>query len=232
MLNQLLNHKDIRGLDEDLQVLISSIKSERYYDLYEGEPCNRVHLDKVVTQVVNLLGSKCPKSIYLHYLWMVLIMAYAAEPTLKCYYPNITITYRIIQLVEEALLLLSEEKDTNVLEDKCTSLLSEVKWDGGHLTHLECPYIKGMNLQMLDETLDVFYNALLSIRDEESCRNTLLEILDDCFEGYAINPGSKAGVNVHRELFDWWLDEVIPVTWYLLPPKFLYTINGLIHEEY
>lgn len=72
-----------------------------------------------------------------------------------------------------------------------------------------------MNLQTLHETLDVFYNALLSIKDEEACRNSLLEILDDCFEGYAINPGSKVGVNIQRELFNWWLDKVIPAAWYL-----------------
>lgn len=55
-------------------------------------------------------------------------MSYAVELTLKCYYPNITITYRVINSVEEALLLLSNGKDTNVLEDKRISLWSKCNY--------------------------------------------------------------------------------------------------------
>jgi hypothetical protein len=54
-------------------------------------------------------------------------------------------------------------------------------------------------------------------------KKALLEILDDCFEGYAIFPGSQG----KRDLFNWWLLEVVPATWCLHYPKTLYTINGL-----
>lgn len=94
MLNQLLNHKDIKELDKELQVLISLVQSERYYNLYEPEPCSKVPISQVVAQIITLLGSKCSKPIHLHYLWMVLIMTYAVEPTLKCYYPDITLPHK------------------------------------------------------------------------------------------------------------------------------------------
>ncbi|MGL5034932.1 MAG: hypothetical protein ACRC6M_14145, partial [Microcystaceae cyanobacterium] len=51
----------------------------------------------------------------------------------------------------------------------------------------------------------------------------LLEILSDCFEGYAIFPGSEN----RRDLFNWWLLDVVPAVWKLETPQMLYTINGL-----
>lgn len=44
------------------------------------------------------------------------------------------------------------------------------------------------------------------------------------FDGYAIFPGSE----LRRELFNWWLTDVIPATWNLRFPTQIYTINGLI----
>jgi hypothetical protein len=54
-----------------------------------------------------------------------------------------------------------------------------------------------------------------------------LDILDDCLEGYAIFPGSYG----RRELFDWWLLEVVPASWYLFPPSSIYFINELANEK-
>jgi hypothetical protein len=42
-------------------------------------------------------------------------------------------------------------------------------------------------------------------------------------EGYAIFPGSYG----RRELFDWWLLDVVPASWYLLPPNSIYSIDKL-----
>ena len=77
--------------------------------------------------------------------------------------------------------------------------------------------------QALDEALDVFLN-LLEMMDTQVIEAALIEILDDCFDGYAIFPGSQH----RRELFNWWLTDVIPATWNLMFPTQIYTINGLI----
>ncbi|MFW6358897.1 MAG: hypothetical protein ACOC0N_06755, partial [Chroococcales cyanobacterium] len=52
----------------------------------------------------------------------------------------------------------------------------------------------------------------------------LLEILEDCFEGYAIFPGSQG----RRDLLNWWLLDVVPAIWSFKSPESLYTIHGKI----
>ncbi|MFM7438020.1 MAG: hypothetical protein ACKO2V_05370, partial [Snowella sp.] len=77
-------------------------------------------------------------------------------------------------------------------------------------------------IQALDEAVDVFENLLRSLAPSQS-QNSLLEILDDCFQGYAIFPGSEN----RRDLFNWWLLDVVPAVWQLQTPQMLYTIHGL-----
>ncbi len=76
--------------------------------------------------------------------------------------------------------------------------------------------------QAIDEALDVFRNALRVI-DSSQAREAILEILDDCFEGYAVFPGSHG----RRDLFNWWLMEAVPATWCLQFPQVVYTMKGL-----
>ena len=77
-------------------------------------------------------------------------------------------------------------------------------------------------IQALDEAVDVFENLLRSLESSQS-QNALLEILDDCFQGYAIFPGSEN----RRDLFNWWLLDVVPAVWKLQAPQMFYTIHGL-----
>jgi hypothetical protein len=81
--------------------------------------------------------------------------------------------------------------------------------------------------QVLYEALDVYRNAIKALDPNQSLE-ALLDILDDCLEGYAIFPGSYG----RRELFDWWLLDVVPASWYLLAPSSIYSINELAHEKY
>ncbi|GBF79059.1 hypothetical protein [Aphanothece sacrum] len=76
--------------------------------------------------------------------------------------------------------------------------------------------------QAIDEALDVLKN-LLRVLDFGQAKEALLNILDDCFEGYAIFPGSEG----RRDLFNWWLLEVIPASWCLEFPNKLYNIKGI-----
>jgi hypothetical protein len=62
--------------------------------------------------------------------------------------------------------------------------------------------------QAIDEAIDVFRN-LQRVTVPDRAREALLEILDNCFEGYAIFPGSAG----KRDLFNWWVVEVIPAAW-------------------
>lgn len=76
--------------------------------------------------------------------------------------------------------------------------------------------------QAIDEALDVFRNAVRVI-DKTQAKAALLEMLDDCFEGYAIFPGSQG----RRDLFNWWLLEAVPASWCLEFPRVVYRMKGL-----
>ncbi len=74
--------------------------------------------------------------------------------------------------------------------------------------------------QALHEALDVLYQAL-KVLDRASAVDALREILDDCMEGYAIFPGSDG----RRDLFNWWLIQVVPASWSLRKPDIIYTMR-------
>jgi hypothetical protein len=82
------------------------------------------------------------------------------------------------------------------------------------------------SFQVLSESLDVYNNAIKTLDYHQSIE-ALLEILDDCLEGYAIFPGSYG----RRELLDWWLLEVVPASWYLLAPTSIYLVDKLANEK-
>jgi hypothetical protein len=63
----------------------------------------------------------------------------------------------------------------------------------------------------------------LRVLDYSQAKKSLIEILDNCLEGYAVFPGSYG----KRDLFNWWLMEAVPATWCLQFPEFVYTIKGL-----
>jgi hypothetical protein len=63
--------------------------------------------------------------------------------------------------------------------------------------------------------------------DYNQSLESLLDILENCLEGYAIFPGSHG----RRELFDWWLLEVVPASWYLMPPSSIYSLDKLGTEK-
>ena len=49
-------------------------------------------------------------------------------------------------------------------------------------------------------------------------RAALVQILDNCFEGYAV----LQDVYRRRDFFHWWLAEVVPAAWCLRLPKVIY----------
>ena len=81
-----------------------------------------------------------------------------------------------------------------------------------------------------DQAIDEALLVLLEVQKVNSgllnlleIKKSALEILDLLFEGYAIFPGSE----LRRQLFDWWLLEVVPASYIMTTTKNLYTIKGL-----
>jgi hypothetical protein len=82
------------------------------------------------------------------------------------------------------------------------------------------------SFQVVYEALDVYKNAV-KVLDPNQSLEALLNILDDCLEGYAIFPGSQG----RRELFNWWLLEVVPASWSLSVPRYMYRGNDSGEER-
>jgi hypothetical protein len=157
-----------------------------------------------------------------------LILASVVEPTVKYYQPDNSIPEEVINrlslwLIENLAKLklfdckvqfykAAEEEQENSIMD-AFRLFTETN--------------KIPSFQVLYEALDVYINAIKALDPNQSLE-ALLDILDDCLEGYAIFPGSYG----RRELFDWWLLDVVPASWYLVPPSSIYSINELAHEKY
>lgn len=136
---------------------------------------------------------------------MAIILADAVKPTVKAYLPDETKTDQAYQLLEQY--LVNKIKFSEIKIDEIFPTIS-------------------VGCQAIDEALDVFRN-LLRVIDPVQAKDGILEILDDCLEGYAIFPGSQG----RRDLFNWWLLEVVPASWCLKWPENLYTIKGLCQVQ-
>lgn len=69
----------------------------------------------------------------------------------------------------------------------------------------------------INEAQSVLQN-LQKITDPVEARIALVQILDNCFEGYAVLRDDYK----RRDFFQWWLVEVVPAAWCMRLPKVIY----------
>ncbi len=208
---------------KSLQVLVDKIKLESYQELYEPEADGTASLQDDLKAVLEVLGEKDQALSHLRYLWMTLILSLAVEPTLEYYDPSNSLPKIIIKLLEGLLrkTTSSLNKNIKIIPNNLDKLINEI-----FKSHESYFHKKGANFQEISEALDVFYNAMRVINYDQPVE-AILEILYDCLEGYAIFPGSYG----RRELFNWWLLDVVPASYNLLPPKSFYVVEGLENKE-
>jgi len=210
-------------IPEEMQLLFSQIKLEHYEELYEPEADGTDSLQDALKKVLELIQHRDKKLAYYRYLWMTLILILVVEPTLEYYDSNNLLPKQVINLISSVLQNNINSKintkiiDNNALDKLITEILKS------HESYFQN---KEANFQEINEALDVFYNAMKVIKYDQSVE-AILEILYDCLEGYAIFPGSYG----RRELFDWWLLDVVPASYNLLPPKSFYVVEGLENKE-
>lgn len=210
-------------MTDDFKALLAQIKHEHYTDLYEPEPNIKVAISDVLNQVLE--GFKVSNSTICHlrYLWMTLILTMAVEPTLEYYYPNDSLTKEVITSLE--VWIINFHKNQTIDKKYINNLIND--WDNKIIEHYESlPYPEVVSFQIIYEAIDVFQNAI-RVLDYDQAKEALLEILEDCLEGYAIFPGSEG----RRDLFDWWLLEVVPASWNLSPLKSFYGVDRLINPD-
>ncbi|MFM7365281.1 MAG: hypothetical protein ACKO11_12470 [Cuspidothrix sp.] len=218
-----LNPYELNKNSKSLQVLVDKIKLESYQELYELETDENASLQDDLKAVLEVLGEKDKTLSHLRYLWMTLILSLAVEPTLEYYDPSNSLPKIIIKLLEEFLqkIISSSGKTINIIPNQLDQLINEI-----FKSHESYFHKQGANFQEISEALDVFYNAIKVIKYDQAVES-ILEILYDCLEGYAIFPGSYG----RRELFDWWLEDVVPASYKLRPPKSFYVVEGLENKE-
>jgi hypothetical protein len=188
-------------IPESLRQLLLLAWQNNYEELYEEEADGTITLEETLSEILDALGEQYDSLCHSRYVCMALILALAVKPTVKAYLPDEKKSEQIFKLV------INWSKNKEVLtEEQINQLFPQ----------------KSLGTQAIDEALDVFKN-LLQVLDPVTAKESLLEILDDCLEGYAIFPGSQG----RRDLFNWWLLEVVPATWCLQAPETIYTIKGI-----
>ena len=213
------------NIPQHIQVLFDKIKLEHYGELYEQESDGKASLDDTLSEVLKSLRDQNETLTHLRYLWMTLILILVVEPTLKYYQPKNLLPNRIINLIRNRVINIIKNSINNtknyIYEFSSEELLKAISKNRNFYVEKEIA-----NFQILDEAIDVFDNAIRVLNYDQSIE-AILNILDYCLEGYAIFPGSYG----RRELFDWWLLDVVPASYNLLPPKSFYVIEGVKNKE-
>lgn len=214
----------LRHLPASLQKAMVTAWNQHYEELYESESDGTVLLEDALSRILNSFQSSDQTFMQIRHVWMALTLAVVVEPTIKYYQPDNPIPEETINKLTQWLLktitglFYPQEKINREIDN----ILRDTSVDINHLSS----DTKISSFQVLSEALDVYISAVNTLEPSHSLQ-ALLDILDDCLEGYAIFPGSYG----RRELFNWWLLDIVPSCWYLLPPTSVYSLNELADDD-
>jgi hypothetical protein len=192
-------------IPDSLRLVIERIQSYSYAELYEEKNIQGISLeDSLITVFDAIEKEKNSLDISYCYFFMSIVMGIAVQPTIKSYLRRETITGNIFQYLFRDWIYSqhNNQPNLNVSFQNYQNTLGQY--------------------QALDEAVDVFEN-MLQVLESIKTREAILNILDDCFQGYAIFPGSQG----RRELFDWWLLDVVPSVFCGRLPKNIHTLKGV-----
>jgi hypothetical protein len=194
-------------IPDSLRLVIQTIQGYSYAELYEEKNIQGISLeDSLITVFDAIEKEKNNLDISYCYFFMAIVMGIAVQPTIKSYLPREKIT-KITGNIFEYLFRDWIYSQHNYQPNLNVSFRDYQNYLGQY--------------QALDEALDVFVNMLQALKSVR--REAILNILDDCFQGYAIFPGSQG----RRELFDWWLLDVVPSVFCGRLPKNIHTLKGI-----
>jgi hypothetical protein len=191
-------------IPDSLRLVIQTIQGYSYAELYEEKNIQGISLeDSLITVFDAIEKEKNNLDISYCYFFMSIVMGIAVQPTIKSYLPRETITGNIFQYLFQNWIYYQDnyQSNLNISFQNYQNTLGQY--------------------QALDEAVDVFDNIPQVL--ESVKREAILNILDDCFQGYAIFPGSQG----RRELFDWWLLDVVPSVFCGRLPKNIHTLKGV-----
>ena len=191
-------------IPDSLRLVIERIHGYSYAELYEEKNIQGISLENSLITVFDAIEKeKNSLDISYCYFFMSIVMGIAVQPTIKSYLRRETITGNIFQYLFRDWIYSQHNYQPNLN----VSFQDYQNYLGQY--------------QALDEAVDVFDNIPQVL--ESVKREAILNILDDCFQGYAIFPGSQG----RRELFDWWLLDVVPSVFCGRLPKNIHTLKGV-----
>jgi streptomycin 6-kinase len=186
---------------EALRNLLGELWKYRYDDLYEDEADGRPLEDDLMAacqRIVSFLATQELEKGHQRLLYLGWTLALSTLPTIEAWLP--------------------EDKRPQMVLDEVRAVLEGGRRGSQDWKTLLPPAITGS--QALDEALNVFSNLIRAL-DPTEAPQALLNILDDCLQGYAVFPGSDG----RRDLFNWLLLEAVPAAWSLHLPDAIYTFR-------
>lgn len=170
---------------------LQHIRHQQYADF----PTDQGHEDveDALEKILHILGHPIDKNVHQRYVYIGWVLALAAQPTIKYYYPNDS---RSDVVLSQVALWMASPFDISASAD---ALFPEMAAD----TAFGGP-------QAADEAYQMFYNLLKSL-DSKQAYDTTLDILVDAITGDPIIASSCK----KRRLFNWLLVDVIPSAYYL-----------------
>jgi hypothetical protein len=221
------NKELLCNMPDSFKAVLKKVWLQHYEELYEPETDGTTSLSHALNEILELFKDSNQTLTHARYVWMALILALVVEPTIKYYQPSNSIPEKVIEQI--TFWLSKNLANTFESEKYFTSVTNKNELDIivnqiNHSSNFNDSKLS--SFQIWNEALDVYSNTIRTLDFNQSLE-ALLEILDDCLEGYAIFPGSQG----RRKLFDWWLLEVVPASWFLLPPGSIYTIDNLANRD-
>ncbi|MGB5968197.1 MAG: hypothetical protein WBG70_07675 [Spirulinaceae cyanobacterium] len=207
------------NLPSHFKTKLAEIWQNSYGELYEPVTDQATSLEDSLEEVLELLQDNNKTLTHLRYVWMALILAVLVQPTIKYYQPDHSIADEIIGKM--ALWLIKTIKAT--ANNDLIPSIKTVDFDINKVvSSISVKTEKKLgSLQILYEALDVYLSAAKTL-DENQSLEALMDILDGCLEGYALFGGSAG----RRDLFNWWLLDVVPASWSLQPPTSFCKVNN------
>ncbi|WP_373533712.1 hypothetical protein [Microcoleus sp.] len=187
-------------IPKQLQQTLQTVWDRKYDDLYERGGNSDV--EEAFVEVMTAFGMPNDPISHQRYVYMAYAMALAAKPTIKHYFP--------------------EEHKADIVEGIVSCWLK----DGGEIPETWAdtlfPNINKIGkYQATDEAYNIFY-GLMQTLNTKTAYNAILDIMYDAITGDAISGFTEA----RRDMFNWWLIEVIPAAYCLKLPSTLYSVKS------
>jgi AcrR family transcriptional regulator len=186
-----------------LEALLRDLWGRRYEELYEddaGDARAPLPLADAVARVLDFLTEGDSATAQGRLVAMARALALAAEPTAASHAPGDDRPATVLRRVEAAL----AQGRLQPAADLEAALAAKAT----------------PTSQALHESLDTF-RSLARALDPSQARAAVEDALDDVLEGYAVFPGSAG----RRDLFNWWLTQVVPAAYQQRLPDAIYTMK-------